>query len=667
MKINYTKNITMVLALLIAASCYTHSFAQIEYRYLDSSFGTALADINDSGHAVVGGGTYNFALDSLTPMDTDVVQLNSINNNGDLAGLMPIILSGQTVYQPAYKKNGVWHPIGLFPNATIDGGVSVFQISENGEYVVGQMSPDCCDYQTFLYNITADTLERIADPANEYGAGYCVNDAGIAGGWYDPQPVGTLRVPAIMTTGSFITSIPPGVLPTIDGQVSAINNSNLIVGDREGVPFMYDLISSTYTSFSVPAGYETATFTSVSENGIAVGYAQLFDFNGLTRDAIIYHPSLGSQPVFIKDVLAAHGITIPTADGKLGTAIAISPDGNYVCGWENGPFFFAYGWAVNFNDSLISDCYLTCPQDIQTVSLTGPKIINYSLPITCPDHPLATYVLVAGLDSGAAFPVGTTLVVHNLVDTNGTVLNTCSFSVTIDDHYCDPTVTFTTPEAITLVNFAGINNASSDTSTAVYEDFTSIVGNVYLDSTYTGIFKGYTGGNFIDYFSVFVDWNRDGTFDNTESYEMGSIENSTGLDTIQATGNLTVPSLALPGLTTMRVLKSYNSYAPTACAITTGYGQVEDYKLLVTDPLGIAEIPSGTLDYYPNPVSDVLTITNTKTINSISVVNLLGQEQIKRTLNNKTAQLKLTALPAGIYFVNVSFGREVKSFKVVKE
>jgi hypothetical protein len=62
---------------------------------------------------------------------------------------------------------------------------------------------------------------------------------------------------------------------------------------------------------------------------------------------------LGDQPRFLKDVLADNGITVNTADGLLGTAIAISPNGKYVAGWLNGPPF-AEGWMVYLDDLILA-------------------------------------------------------------------------------------------------------------------------------------------------------------------------------------------------------------------------------------------------------------------------------------------------------------------------
>ena len=59
---------------------------------------------------------------------------------------------------------------------------------------------------------------------------------------------------------------------------------------------------------------------------------------------------------------------------------------------------------------------------------------------------------------------------------------------------------------------------------------------------------------------------------------------STGLDAIQATGDIEVPEDALEGLTYMRVFKSYDTYTTDPCSSEDayGYGQVEDYLVNVT-------------------------------------------------------------------------------------
>ncbi len=140
-------------------------------------------------------------------------------------------------------------------------------------------------------------------------------------------------------------------------------------------------------------------------------------------------------------------------------------------------------------------------------------------------------------------------------------------------------------EPITLVNFAGINNTSPNAlgSTDNHQDFTSIIGNVVAGTTYTIILKGNTDGAFTSRFSLFVDWNNDNDFlDADESYNCGTIISSTGLDAVQATANILVPTTAIAGNHRMRVSKRFNTQ-PLPCN-TLGYGQAEDYILTVTIP-----------------------------------------------------------------------------------
>jgi len=661
MKRNITLKIAQIFACASVALYCGNSHAQIEYRQVPGA-GSALRDINDSGKAIQSSGVYDFLTNTVQPIDAQAVNLAGINNNGDLIGTMPWVIDGETYLQAGFKKNGVWTPIGYQGGATIDASVILGQISENGNYITGQMSSQCCDQQAFLYNVGTGILERIAATDTFYSAGYSVNDSGIIGGWYDPQVNGsTLRVPAYMTTGSVTTAVPEEFPEVANiNQISAVTNGNLMAGDRDGVPFIYDMTTDTFTAYSVPAGFDSATFTSISENGIAVGYAQA----GFTRDAIVYHPSLGMQPLLITEILSANGIGITSFDGRLGTAIAISPDGNFVAGWENGNVNSAAGWAINFDDLLLSSCYIKCPQDIVAVSLDGPTAVEYTLDINCSENPDATIVLVSGPESGSVFPYGSTEVVHNLVAADGTVLNTCSFTVTINDNYCIPTIE--NVEAITLVNLAGINNTSAADSMEEYEDFTSISGTVNVGSDYPALFEGFTGGEYTDLITVYADWNQDGTFSEDERTDMGDITNSSGSDGIQATGTLTVPLDALVGSTLLRVVKTYDAYAESPCEPGSGFGQIEDYTLIVEAPLGMGDFTGTSFRYYPNPVKNILNISHESAIRSVSVFNLLGQIILSEAVGSESSQIDLSGLPAGNYLVKAASDTAVQTFKILK-
>lgn len=144
---------------------------------------------------------------------------------------------------------------------------------------------------------------------------------------------------------------------------------------------------------------------------------------------------------------------------------------------------------------------------------------------------------------------------------------------------------FTTAEEITLVNIANINNSSPNNNNVIYENFTSIVGNVTAGQSYTMTLKGNTEGNFTCSFHIYIDWNNDNDFlDANEYYSGGTIVNSTGLDAIQAVSTIAVPASALVANHRMRVLKKFTASTPSpndGCTSGSSFGTYEDYTLAV--------------------------------------------------------------------------------------
>lgn len=178
-------------------------------------------------------------------------------------------------------------------------------------------------------------------------------------------------------------------------------------------------------------------------------------------------------------------------------------------------------------------------------------------------------------------------------------------------------------EPITLVNFAGINNTTSNVvnGTPALQDFTGLTpGEVTAGSSYPIVLKGNTAGEFLNTFTVYIDFNHNGLFtDAGEAFAVGTIENSDGTDAIQATGSIAIPSTALAGATLMRVVKLFDEFADDPCSseIGLGYGQVEDYLLNVTVPQPCATpAPTADLDQYfcDAATVDELEATGTGTI-----------------------------------------------------
>lgn len=351
MKQIYSIGLTALMACAFPASMV----AQMQY-YIASSFGSRFNDINDNGLAVSSGSYFDFPTLTWTTLESEGSQAVSINNNGDVAGSMWYD-EAQYLYQPGVKTNGVWTPIGWFPSSDpAQSSYSTYSVSPNGVWVTGQMSEGCCDFGTFLYNTGTGVLSEIFSPDYVAVAGYVVTNDGTIGGWADDEAMGsTHRIPVYITPDLDIIQVSPTAPQFNVNAVNDINASSMMVGDIDGHPFLFDQPSNTFTSFDIPAGYETATFTSISDDGVAVGYAQMFgDFGSLLREAIIYHPNLGDQPLLLKDILLDNGVDINAPSGRMGTAIAISPDGQYIAGWDDQAPFSANGWVVYLNDLLFT-------------------------------------------------------------------------------------------------------------------------------------------------------------------------------------------------------------------------------------------------------------------------------------------------------------------------
>ena len=174
-------------------------------------------------------------------------------------------------------------------------------------------------------------------------------------------------------------------------------------------------------------------------------------------------------------------------------------------------------------------------------------------------------------------------------------------------------------EPITSVIFAGINNTSSPviaagTSALAHEDYTTIIGNVIAGNTYPITLKGNSDGStYNNNYSVFCDWNRDNDFvDAGETFNVGSIFGSTGIDALQLTGSIQIPGNVTAGDVRMRVLKYYNSSTTIfdlPCRTGLGFGQSEDYKLVVSVPSCIA--PANGTAVVNSPIQATLSWVST--------------------------------------------------------
>jgi uncharacterized repeat protein (TIGR01451 family) len=71
--------------------------------------------------------------------------------------------------------------------------------------------------------------------------------------------------------------------------------------------------------------------------------------------------------------------------------------------------------------------------------------------------------------------------------------------------------------------------------------------------------------------------------------------------------------------------------------------------------------------FSPNPVTNVLKISNDSAIDAIEVSSLLGQKVMTKSVKDLQTEIDMSQLTNGIYFVKVSAGGNEKTIKIVKQ
>ncbi|AWA30823.1 hypothetical protein HYN48_12445 [Flavobacterium magnum] len=102
------------------------------------------------------------------------------------------------------------------------------------------------------------------------------------------------------------------------------------------------------------------------------------------------------------------------------------------------------------------------------------------------------------------------------------------------------------------------------------------------------------------------------------------------------------------------------------------YSAANQYFIYVDDvmvdvSLSTPGIENDRFSYYPNPVKNVLTLTNTKNITSVEVYNMIGQRLIVKNDNSTTSKVDMSGLPNGSYVVKMTADGMTKTVKVLKQ
>ncbi|KAA2223195.1 GEVED domain-containing protein [Chryseobacterium sediminis] len=233
--------------------------------------------------------------------------------------------------------------------------------------------------------------------------------------------------------------------------------------------------------------------------------------------------------------------------------------------------------------------------------------------------------------------------------------------------YCS--ITSNDPSGPKFINFkyggaVKVNNTS--TFNAGFRDYTALIGSMGTQGTYT--MSSSTLNDKRNY-EVYIDFNNNKVFENNEVFKMKTTANS-GVTTV--TGSIVIPNIPMTQ-TRMRVRLSGTDEAPGNHSCTNvKTGQVADYTVyiygsddrIVVNPKDLSsetdklKIPTSTdIKVYPNPVKDVLTISNMDS-EEYKIFNMEGKQISSGKLVRGSANV--SSLVKGVYMIQI--GKVSKRF-----
>jgi hypothetical protein len=242
----------------------------------------------------------------------------------------------------------------------------------------------------------------------------------------------------------------------------------------------------------------------------------------------------------------------------------------------------------------------------------------------------------------------------------------CKKVYSLPETYLNPS----TVNAITTLDFWGDNSRQNERPVQIeknkgsYVKMDGVVTNYlpnWVQSSYfiNGIQKGKQLAILVNaqegydpktmgYYEVWVDYNGDGLFDNSERLSQGNIRN---VFFVNSYAGVPYPSVRVFRSASMPI--NFDSCGPNSASDVQAVDLLNGNSSLATE-----QYENKSFSIYPNPAKDHITIdcgTLTNVVGySIKIVNTLGQEVFNKPMNTQQYYVPLNSWGGqGMYFVNV--------------
>ncbi|MBX7093572.1 MAG: HYR domain-containing protein [Flavobacteriales bacterium] len=325
-------------------------------------------------------------------------------------------------------------------------------------------------------------------------------------------------------------------------------------------------------------------------------------------------------------------------------------------------------FTVNVVDN-IAPVFSNCPSNITACEGTTVTFPTPTATDNCTASPTITQT--AGLPSGSVFPLGVTTVIFKATDASGNFTN-CTFTVTIN---AAPTVSFTTPDPTACENDGFINLSTGASPSGGIFSGTGVTGSSFdpgaagpgtFSVTYT-----VTNGNGCsaadsDNIQVFaapsvtftVNDNLVCVYNAAFTLSGGSPSGGSYSGTGVLGGQFTPGSAGVGTHTITYSITDANSCTGSATDIVD-----------VSACTSVDEISEEQMRIYPNPTNGRFVVefnTGISTTN-LQIFNSVGQMVHMVVVNGTRADIDLSSLSSGIYFIHLELNGVRQTQKIVIE
>jgi hypothetical protein len=95
------------------------------------------------------------------------------------------------------------------------------------------------------------------------------------------------------------------------------------------------------------------------------------------------------------------------------------------------------------------------------------------------------------------------------------------------------------------------------------------------------------------------------------------------------------------------------------------HGGIDNFRL-ETNALGVQDNFIDGFTMYPNPVDNKLNISAANNIEQIAIFDILGRKVLNQSLNLNNTEIDVSTLERGAYFIRISSGSQIGSYKFIK-